>query len=117
MIVDNDGLHGMVERSGQIALAPGKHAVRIAFFEAGGGAGCIASIAGPGLAKQVIPAGRLTRGGTLNRFDLNQDGRVNGADLGIVLGAWGSAHPPADFDGSGSVNGADLGQMLGAWTG
>jgi hypothetical protein len=115
-IVDNDGLHGMVERSGQVALAAGKHALRIEFFEAGGGAGCIASIAGPGLAKQVIPASRLTRGGTVNRYDLNHDGRVDGADLGILLGAWGSAYAPADFDGSGSISGADLGLLLGAWS-
>ncbi|MFM8784976.1 MAG: PA14 domain-containing protein, partial [Phycisphaerales bacterium] len=46
VVVNNDGLHGMVERSGSIALAPGKHALRIEFFEAGGGAGCIARLEG-----------------------------------------------------------------------
>ena len=116
-IVTNDGLHGMVEVSGTIALAAGKHAVTIEFFEAGGGAGCIASIEGPGLAKQVIPSSRFTRGGTVNRFDLTLDGRVNGADLGVLLGAWGTADALSDLDGNGSVNGADLGALLGAWTG
>ena len=33
LIVDHDGLHGMVERSGQIALHAGKHQIRIEFFE------------------------------------------------------------------------------------
>jgi hypothetical protein len=117
VVVNNDGLHGMVEVSGTVALAGGKHAVTIEFFEAGGGAGCIASIEGPGLVKQVIPASRFTRGGTVNRFDLTLDGRVNGADLGVLLGAWGTADALSDLDGSGSVNGADLGALLGAWTG
>ncbi len=117
VVVNNDGLHGMVEASGTIALAAGKHAVTVEFFEAGGGAGCIASIAGPGLAKQVIPSSRLSRGGTVNRFDLTLDGRVNGADLGVLLGAWGSADPYADLNGNGTVDGADLGGLLGAWTG
>jgi hypothetical protein len=48
--------------------------------------------------------------------DLNADGLVNGADLGILLGAWGSAGGPADLDGSGAVDGGDLGILLGAWS-
>jgi hypothetical protein len=41
---------------------------------------------------------------------------VNGADLGVLLGNWGS--PGAgDLNGSGSVDGADLGLMLSAWGG
>ena len=50
--------------------------------------------------------------------DLNQDGVVNGADLGIMLGAWGpcpSSPCPADLNNDGSVDGADLGTLLGAW--
>ncbi|MFO0874816.1 MAG: hypothetical protein U0575_12710 [Phycisphaerales bacterium] len=48
--------------------------------------------------------------------DLNHDGHVNGADLGILLGQWGTAGG-ADLNGDGTVNGADLGLMLGGWTG
>jgi hypothetical protein len=50
--------------------------------------------------------------------DLNQDGFVNGADLGLTLGSWGPcpSNPcGSDLNGDGVVNGADLGQMLGAW--
>jgi hypothetical protein len=47
--------------------------------------------------------------------DLNGDGATNGADLGILLGAWGSASPLADLSGDGIVNGVDLGQLLGSW--
>ena len=47
--------------------------------------------------------------------DLNGDGLVNGADLGIMLAAWGTADEVADLNGSGSVDGADLGLLLAAW--
>jgi len=48
--------------------------------------------------------------------DLNGDGVVDGADLGLLLGAWGEADGPADFNGDGVVDGADLGLLLGAWS-
>lgn len=47
--------------------------------------------------------------------DLNCDGVVNGADLGILLGDWGQKGVPGDITGDGPVNGADLGILLGAW--
>jgi len=51
-----------------------------------------------------------------NPADLNGDGVVNGADLGILLAAWGVAPgSPADLDGDGVVNGADLGLLLSNW--
>jgi hypothetical protein len=46
--------------------------------------------------------------------DLNGDGTVNGADLGLLLAGWGSPGP-ADLNGDGSVNGADLGLLLASW--
>lgn len=50
--------------------------------------------------------------------DFNGDGFVNGADLGLMLGAWGPCPGcPEDMDGNGVVNGADLGLLLVAWTG
>jgi len=47
--------------------------------------------------------------------DLNGDNAVNGADLGILLSAWGQSEVPADLNGDGDVNGADLGALLAAW--
>ena len=51
--------------------------------------------------------------------DLNDDGEVNGADLGILLAAWGDCPKkgacPADLNGDGEVNGADLGILLANW--
>lgn len=49
--------------------------------------------------------------------DLNDDGLVDGGDLGLLLGSWGPCKGcPADLDGNGIVNGGDLGLLLGAWT-
>ncbi len=49
--------------------------------------------------------------------DVNQDGSVNGADLGLVLASWGvCGQCPADFDANGAVDGADLGILLSNWT-
>ncbi|MFO0894960.1 MAG: hypothetical protein U0574_08410 [Phycisphaerales bacterium] len=47
--------------------------------------------------------------------DLNADGHVNGADLGILLAGWGT--PSGDLNADGTTNGADLGILLAAWTG
>ena len=49
--------------------------------------------------------------------DLNHDGVVNGADLGILLGEFGMQHPHiGDLNFDGQVNGADLGLLLGLWS-
>ncbi|HMN96829.1 MAG TPA: GC-type dockerin domain-anchored protein [Phycisphaerales bacterium] len=49
--------------------------------------------------------------------DLNGDGIVDGADLGLLLSAWGSENFAADLNGDGVVDGADLGLLLAAWGG
>ncbi|MCA9286586.1 MAG: CRTAC1 family protein [Phycisphaerales bacterium] len=46
--------------------------------------------------------------------DLDRDGDVDGADLGLLLGNWGQPGV-GDLDESGSVDGADLGLLLAAW--
>jgi len=54
--------------------------------------------------------------------DITRDGAVNGADLALLLGAWGTAAGSgaggafdADLDDDGLVAGADLAVLLGAW--
>ena len=49
--------------------------------------------------------------------DLNLDGTVNGADLGLMLATWGpcSGNCAYDLNADGLVNGADLGLLLAAW--
>ena len=45
--------------------------------------------------------------------DVNLDGVVDTADLGLLLGAFGSGHPAADLNADGIVDTADLGLLLG----
>lgn len=50
--------------------------------------------------------------------DINGDGFVNGADLGLLLGSWGTcttAPCVGDLNCDGIANGADLGILLGQW--
>jgi alpha-L-fucosidase len=61
LVVDNDGLHGMRERSGLVALAAGLHPITVDFFDAGGADGLVVSWQGPDLAKQRLPATALRR--------------------------------------------------------
>ncbi len=45
--------------------------------------------------------------------DLNGDGTVDTADLGILIGQFGTAGPGADINGDGMVDTADLGILIG----
>jgi len=45
--------------------------------------------------------------------DFNADGQRNGADLAILLAAWGTDQ--ADTNGDGVTNGVDLGTLLAGW--
>jgi len=56
LLVDNGGFHAPRERSGRVALRAGRHAVRIAFMQGGGGAELAVAYEGPGIAKQIVPA-------------------------------------------------------------
>lgn len=52
----------------------------------------------------------------LSAADLNFDGTVNGADLGMLLSQWNLAEPLyGDLNGNGTVSGADLGMLLTQW--
>lgn len=51
-----------------------------------------------------------------NPEDINGDGVVDAADLGVLLAAWGSAAAGADVNDDGIVDGSDLGLLLSAWT-
>jgi len=51
-----------------------------------------------------------------NPCDFNGDGVVDGADLAVLLGAWGPCKGcPEDLTGDGVVNGADLAVLLAKW--
>ncbi|MEY4534943.1 MAG: hypothetical protein RLZZ246_1261, partial [Planctomycetota bacterium] len=53
--------------------------------------------------------------------DLDGNGRVDGADLGLMLSAFGADDPSqavrGDLNDDGQVDGLDLGVLLAGWTG
>lgn len=62
----------------------------------------------------VPPSGRMEF--TLEMFraeDLNMDGKVNAADLSVLLSLWGT--PKGDINGDGRTDGTDQGILLGAF--
>ena len=60
VVVNNGGVHGMQEASGEVELKAGEHDIVIEYFEIGGDAGMKASWTGPGLDKEIIPERVLT---------------------------------------------------------
>ena len=115
LVVNNDGLHGMQERSGLIALKAGTHAFSVAFFETSGGAGLIARWQSTGgIAKAVIPAASFLRPGiacsTADIAGSGPDGRtfdgiVDGSDFIAFINSFSTGDatvdPLADISGGG----------------
>lgn len=96
-VVDNDGLHGSIERSGQICLDAGYHAISVEFFEKTGGEVLSASYSGPGVSKTAIPtfysngsvpSGNLALNGTATQSSTNHGGSAGRAIDGNTNGNW-----------------------------
>ncbi|MFH1732075.1 MAG: FN3 associated domain-containing protein, partial [Planctomycetota bacterium] len=62
VVVDNDGLHGFVRRSGAVDLKPGMHEVVITFFERTGDQALVATYEGPEVSRRAIPFWRERMG-------------------------------------------------------
>ena len=59
LVVDNDGLHGSIEKRGAIALGAGLHAIEVVWFNATGGAELELRWAAPGQAFVEVPKAAL----------------------------------------------------------
>ncbi|NOT62594.1 MAG: DUF1929 domain-containing protein, partial [Acidobacteria bacterium] len=59
LVVNNDGVHGVLEAQGSVSLNAGEHDIAVTFFEQSGGETLTVSYQGPGLAKQTIPTTAL----------------------------------------------------------
>ena len=55
-LIDNDGGHSAVEKSGKIALKAGEHSIEVRYFQMGGGKELQVSWQGPGFEKREITA-------------------------------------------------------------
>ena len=47
--------------------------------------------------------------------DFDRNGRVDSADLGLLIAAWNTKAPRYDLNEDGAVDAADLGLLIGAW--
>ena len=56
LIVNNEGVHPAVEKTGQIELSPGRHSIEVIFYEVGGGHELTVSWQPPGKKRRQIPA-------------------------------------------------------------
>lgn len=65
-VIDNDGLHGMSEKSGTMQLDAGLHEIVVTYFDNGGGDGLKVDWTGPGLARQTIDGSVLRASGSGN---------------------------------------------------
>ena len=81
LIVNNDGAHGVQERSGTLNLATGLHAIEVLFFENAGGQSLTVQYAGPSIAKQNIPFSVLSSDCGTSLFDTDNDGIPDDTDL------------------------------------
>ena len=59
LVVDDDGIHGLVEKSGHVGLRAGLHPLRVEWFNAAAGMGLTVLWAGPGFEKQAVPSAAL----------------------------------------------------------
>lgn len=69
--INNDGLHGDVEKSATAELTAGSHPIVVTYFDNGGGDGLSLQWTGPGIkGKQVVPTESLSTAGEASLFDI-----------------------------------------------
>jgi hypothetical protein len=99
LLVDNEGLHGMVEKCGSAQLSSGDHIVYVEGFQARGGVGMVTKYSGPdtGGAKIFMMSGRVSSpffptcappaaGGGADGFDLCMFRSNTGLDITPRIG-------------------------------
>lgn len=77
LVVDNDGLHADLEKSGQIALARGAHPIVLTFFEKSGEESLRLRYAGPGINRAAVPDEAWCR---VKRAELRPPGGARGVE-------------------------------------
>lgn len=102
LLVNNDGLHGMVERSAAVALKKGLHKLKAEFFENGGGCGLTVGVMASKGTRLIVPASMWRRDTCPADFD--ESGFVDGEDYDAFIAAFEAGSDAADFDLSGFVD-------------
>ena len=65
LLIDNDGNHGMQEKTASVDLSAGPHALTVNYFNSRGGSGLKVEWEGPGMGRSPIEPQYLTHGGSL----------------------------------------------------
>jgi hypothetical protein len=114
-VVNNDGLHDVVEKSGTIGLKAGKHAITILYLQGTSTTQQLTvSYAGPGVNKQVIPTSTWYRVNTTPTPTLrdpeNPADVVAGLDYQYYEGSWSTIPDfnPLTPKKTGTVSNPDL---------
>ncbi len=102
LVIDNDGLHGMVNLTGSVVLTTGYHTFEIRYFEDGGNNGMIATWRSPSAsAYTVIPSSAfssaaasapLSVNAAVQLYGDNSAGSTNINAFDATLGAYGGAN-------------------------
>lgn len=124
LVVDNDSIQSVQERSGEIGLKAGKHAFTVTYFERTGDEALTVSWAGPGISKQPIPASALYNGGEIINTnagigDVSLNGTISALDASMILSHTigqipleGEGLSVADVSGDGGVSAYDASLVL-----
>lgn len=99
LVADNDGLHGATEVSGSILLAPGLHAIRVEYIEAGYDEALEVRYESATLTRQLIPDARLFRQVPVSAIEPYVQ-----AEDGVRLGGACTASSLAGFSGAGYIS-------------
>lgn len=115
-VVNNDGLHAVVEASGIISLTPGFHTIEVLFYENTGGQFLSVEYSGPSIARQNLPFSILSPtgcdedgDGSPNHLDADSDG--DGCNDAVEAGYTDPdndgilGNSPVSVDASGNVTG------------
>jgi hypothetical protein len=95
LVVDNDGLHGTLEKNGIVSLTAGKHLIVVTYFEKDGSQVLTVSFAGPGISKKQVPVNKLFRCNMAG--DYSGDCHVDMNDLKTLASNWLTYYNFIDF--------------------
>ena len=121
LVVDNDGLHGMQERSGQINLSAGQHSILVGMFELTGGEELNVQYSSPSISKRTIPNSLLIQNPQQNTApSLNNPGdQISSlsADVNLTITASDANGDTLTYSATGLPNGLSINSSTGVISG
>ncbi len=117
VIVTNGSVQTVGEATGSIALAPGRHAIKIEYTNYVGNTQLVLSYAYPGQGRITVPNTVLWRAAGPCNADFNGAGGTTVQDIFDFLSAWFSGLPTADFNGVNGITVQDIFDFLAVWFG